>query len=252
MRGFTEGQQPAVVGRSFRYPAGVSGQTTAVTVRASQIRRVLLFAVAILAAIGFAVEWIEYRALELDPGILVPTFSLSYEGNVPTWFAASLLLCCSLLLAVVAHTSRARVRHWWGLCLGFAYISMDEAVGVHEAASSWFDTDGWLYYGWVIPGTAVVLALAGIYGRFVWELPSEVKTQVIWAGALYVGGALAMELPLGYWAAEYGSDNLGYALIDLVEESLELVGVSLFIAALLDYLSIQNVQIQVGFARPRA
>ena len=45
-----------------------------------------------------------------------------------------------------------------------------------------------------------------------------------------------MELPLGYWTERHGNDNLVYALIDLVEESLELLGVSLFLVALVEYL----------------
>jgi len=226
----------------------VAGEAIAVTLVPARLRRVLLAVVAGLAAIGCLVEWIEYRVTQVDPGLLLPTFSLSYEGNVPTWYAASLLLACSCLLAVVARAHPAWAKHWWGLCLGFAYISLDEAVGIHEAASGWFETDGWLYYGWVIPGAAVVVVLMGVYARFVWSLPPTIRTQVLVAGGLYVGGALVMELPLGYWADGYGADNLGYALIDLVEESMELIGVSLFIAALAEYLAMQRQQLHISFA----
>ena len=39
-----------------------------------------------------------------------------------------------------------------------------------------------------------------------------------------VGGALVMELPLGWWTAHHGMDSFGYALIDWVEETMEMVG----------------------------
>ena len=46
-----------------------------------------------------------------------------------------------------------------------------------------------------------------------------------------------MELPLGYWTDLKGKENLTYGMIDLVEESLEIVGVSIFLYILLEYLA---------------
>ena len=46
-----------------------------------------------------------------------------------------------------------------------------------------------------------------------------------------------MELPLGWWTDHYGRQNLGYGLIDLVEESMEILGVTIFLLALVSYLS---------------
>ncbi len=45
-----------------------------------------------------------------------------------------------------------------------------------------------------------------------------------------------MELPLGYWTDVAGSHNFVYAMIDLVEESMELIGVSVFLYSLVEYL----------------
>ncbi len=41
-----------------------------------------------------------------------------------------------------------------------------------------------------------------------------------------------MELPLGLWTDVHGDDNVGYALLDWTEETLELVGATLFVLAL--------------------
>ena len=46
-----------------------------------------------------------------------------------------------------------------------------------------------------------------------------------------------MELPLGYWTDQHGQENLMYGMIDLVEESLEIIGVSLFLYTLLEHLA---------------
>jgi hypothetical protein len=42
-----------------------------------------------------------------------------------------------------------------------------------------------------------------------------------------------MELPLGWWTTHYGENTLGYALIDWLEETMEMVGATLALVALL-------------------
>lgn len=53
---------------------------------------------------------------------------------------------------------------------------------------------------------------------------------------IYVTGAMVLELPLGWWKDNYGSETLGYSLIDFVEETMEILGMSLFFCAVLEYL----------------
>ena len=65
-----------------------------------------------------------------------------------------------------------------------------------------------------------------------------------------MSGALLMELPLGYWTEQYGTENFGYALIDWVEETLEMAGVSVFPLALLDYLTTPAAGLTLTFVRP--
>ena len=45
--------------------------------------------------------------------------------------------------------------------------------------------------------------------------------------------ALVMELPLGWWTQRHGMDTFGYALIDWVEETMEMIGSALAFVALL-------------------
>ncbi len=216
--------------------------TTPLTLSLSltRIRRTLLAIVLGLSSASLAVEFSSYVS-DRDPlEWFYPLLSLSVEGNIPTWYASMLLLSCGFALTLHAISARrasaSTTTRWSLLALAFFYISMDELVGVHEAASWWFDTDGWLYYGWVIPAAVIVLVFGLYQLGLLRALPRRARRQFIVAGALYVGGALVMELPLGRWAEEHGSDNLGYALIDLVEESLELLGASLFLTALLEHL----------------
>lgn len=198
-------------------------------VPASGVRRLVVGATALVSALGLVAEIGEYEfGLGED---IVEAFSLSYEANVPTWYASVLLFSCGALLGVVAHHAyrvASRDRHRWALLAAiFVYISLDEAVEIHEHAA-YFDTGGVLYFSWVIPA-AIVVALVGLaFLPFVRRLPPLTRRRFVIAGALYVGGALGMELPLGWWTERSGDQNLGYGLIDWVEESLELAGATYF------------------------
>jgi hypothetical protein len=204
------------------------------------LRRWLLAIAGVLTALGVGMEVAYYMldARELEP--LVAFLSLSYERNLPTWYASGLLLACAFLLTAIARAAtlaRAPGRHhWWALAVAFAYISLDESVGLHENLGDLLSLGGVLFFTWVVPA-AVVVVLGGLaFLPFLARLPSRRRWQFILSGVLYVGGALAMELPLGWWTERHGNDNLVYALIDHVEEALELVGASLFLAALAEEL----------------
>lgn len=100
------------------------------------VGRLFVLAVACLAVLGLAGQLSKYL---LGHGRLfgfVPLFDLNGEANIPAWFSAMGLLTASLLLALIASATRTTagryVRHWWGLALVFAYVSLDEAASIHE------------------------------------------------------------------------------------------------------------------------
>lgn len=181
-----------------------------------------------LAAIAgkFLLGWPEHGLHSL--------LSLSYEANLPTWHASMLAFVCALLLfawARVRERDRLATRL---LGLGFLVISLDELVGMHEMLSVPFQFDSpLLHFGWVVPAGGLVLALGAAYLPFLRHLPRRTAARCILAGGLYVVGAVGMDIPLGAWAAEHGDDDLGYALIDWFEETLEIAGMTLFACTLL-------------------
>ncbi len=207
--------------------------------RAETLRTGLLCVTALVISAGLAAEicgaWLQFD----DPTHLVAFFSLSYEANLPTWVASCLLYTCAFLLAVIAlgpERSSRWVAHWWVLSAAFLYISLDETVMLHEHASEWFDFGGVLYFGWVLPAAGIVALFGVSYLGFLAALPRRFATLFVLSGAIYVGGALGVELPLAWWTEQYGSENLVYGVIDWVEESLELAGASFFLYALASYL----------------
>lgn len=199
-----------------------------------RLRTLLVGSSLLLAAVGLGAEVDGARRGE-PARRLVELLSLSYERNLPTAFASGLLLGCALALLAHARAAAQHRKRWHVLAALFAYLAVDEAVGLHEALGV-LDLHGVLYFSWVVPAAALVLALGLFYLPFVRALPAPLRGQVVRAGVLYVGGALGMELPLGWWTERHGDANLTYALLDHVEELLELLGAALFLAALVEHL----------------
>lgn len=167
---------------------------------------------------------------------MISLWSLSYEGNMPSWYASVLPLLCAGLLAWIAAGEASDRFYWRLLALGFLVISVDEAVGLHERLSGQFEVGGVLYFDWVIPAGALVAALGVAFLGFLRRLAPETARRFVLAGAIYVTGAVLFELPLGWWTERYGDDSFGYALIDWCEETLEFVGLTAFASALLGRL----------------
>jgi hypothetical protein len=212
-----------------------------IVVSKARLRPILAGVMAVIVTAGVAVEVFAPVPPLKSPSGLVPLLSMSYEQNLPTFYSAALLLGCSLLLALVALGAKKNgerfVANWWVLSAGFLYIAIDEVLSFHEEAGKLMALDGVLYFSWVVPAAILVLVIGAAYVRFLRHLPRSMAIRFLIAGAVYVGGAVGMELPLGYWTAHHGTDNLGYGLIDAAEEALEMLGLNLFLLALVDHLA---------------
>lgn len=181
--------------------------------------------------------------------------NLSYEGNLPTWYSSLLLCSCAVVLFLIARLSAVAgnrfVWHWRILGLIFLYISLDEAVMIHETFNSPLRAalafDGMLYFAWVVPFAGLLVVFLLAYLSFLHSLPRRFGFLFILAGAVYVGGALGTELPISAWYAEHGGSNLTYGLLNLVQESLEILGASIFLYALLDYLGAAFAGLAIQF-----
>ena len=221
-----------------------------ITIPLARINRFLALAWIALTLAGLGVEVARYGfGWESE---IVRLLSLSHETNIPTWYSSAVLLCCSLLLTLIAAlktgSSGTFRGHWILLAAGFLYISMDETAQIHENLNDLMDLHGIFYFTWVVPAGILVLILAVIYVRFVLHLPARTRLRFLAAGAAYVGGALGVEFALGYWTDIHGEKNLTYAMIDLVEESLEILGMSMFLSALLEYIGTLARDLRVSIA----
>jgi hypothetical protein len=178
-----------------------------------------------------------------DLAFYISILDVDDEATIQAWFSSSLLLSCSILLGVIASGVKSAGErykfHWLALSITFALLSLDEAISVHESfvnpMRSLFNTRGLLFFGWVIPGGAFVLVFVLAYLKFLFYLPSQTRRQFMVAGALYISGALGLEMLGGLQADLYGKSNLTYAALLTAEEFLEMTGAILFLYALMRY-----------------
>jgi hypothetical protein len=214
------------------------------------INRTLIVTIALLTTAGLIAE--AARCFWASQSEAVNYFSLSEECNFPTWFSSMILLADSFILAWIAATkgpAKSEFRRYWiGLSIIFLYISIDELVQIHEQLNSLKALKGHhgvLYFGWLIPAGILVTIFALSYLKFLFHLPMKTRIKVAAAGFIYVGGAAGVELILGAWTDKHGEDNFVYALIDIVEETMEMAGASLFFSSLLEYLGDQVPDLRV-------
>lgn len=170
-------------------------------------------------------------------------FDLNDEGNLAAWYASFTLLVCSMLIGLIAFDAIEKrdgyATHWIILGVIFLYLSVDETAVLHERTirrlRSALDLGGLLYYSWVIVGIPAILVFALAYLKFFLHLPRTIRSRFFVAAVMYVGGGLGVEMVEGYYEQLYGY-TMTYTLIVAVEESLEMVGVLVFIRALLAYV----------------
>ncbi|CAM3656346.1 hypothetical protein [Deinococcus frigens] len=172
-------------------------------------------------------------------------FNLNDESNVPATFTALILLAAALILGVIAWAKRQsrseEALAWKALTIIFGYLALDEAAQLHERLTSIIrkttEVTGILHHAWVIPYGILALIVALSFLRFLTHLPSKIRWRVVLAGAIYVFGALGFEMIEGVIVTTLSEDSLLNRLTIVVEEGMEMLGVTLFIGALLSYIS---------------
>ena len=223
----------------------------------------ILIVVAILIAIFSLISeyLVEVLFVADDASIrvmLLDLLSVNLEDSIPTWYSIILLFVATLLLFIIAYSrhqaSNRYARHWLGLGVLFFYLSMDEGAVIHEIFAEplqlAFGTSGVLAFGWQILAGPLVILFGILYLRFLFYLPKRTRFLFVIAGGLYVGGALVVE---GFSAALWEANNgvsMTYLIVATLEELFEILGVSIFIYALLDYMMRMGISLRWSYDVP--
>ena len=215
--------------------------------------RWLWIIMAVLIAAGFAGQISRFLLGHGSLGGLVQRFDLDEEQNIPTFFSVCLLMGAGLILTLIATDRRVRqapgAAHWRWLAIGFFFLGTDEFAGIHEQVGALIDAvfgrqHGLFEASWVIAGLGIVAVVGGLYLPFLFKLPLRTRVAFIVAGAVYVGGAVGMEMIESLHRERAGRDFIG-VILNTFEEGLEMAGVILFIDALLRFCTAERIIVSI-------
>jgi hypothetical protein len=249
---------------------------------AKMIVRIIVLAVLMITLAGLAARFALYMWGEVEFLQPLRLFDVGEERSIPTWFESILFLLCSTLLAVVAVAKKQRndrySLHWGVLSVILLLLSLDEVASIHEAVgeqserllnyATGITPGGAISFFWVVPGAIFVFIVLLVYLRFLANLPQNTRRLFLFAGALFVLGALGIEMltaqvvssseAISGWieSASGGMIGRGSAsaiptilkgLQTSVEEMFEMLGLTAFVYALLAYISsyVEDVSVRV-------
>ena len=183
---------------------------------------------------------------------LVFLFGLGAEQNVPTLYSSLALLVVAGLLLIIARHAKTDRLYWWVLCFAFVFLALDETCSFHEKLAKpvgdRLHTSGVFHYAWVIPYGIAALVFGIAFTRFLLRLPRRTAIRFVVAGAVFVTGAIGMEMVGGAVFEQSGAKSWSYWGAQTMEEALEMLGVLVFLLGLADYISSElgGLTIRVG------
>ena len=179
------------------------------------------------------------------------SLNMDRELNLPTLFSSSLLLISALLMQRLGHNSNPDAADDWRLLSKiFIFLALDEALQIHEILiipGLRHQVHPALASTWVVPYAALALIMLWKFRSFLGSIPRATATGLLRSGAVYVGGAIGMEM-IGSFAVRSRLIRLHsawYGAITGLEEALELLGIILLIDALLRALLDQHNSIDL-------
>lgn len=94
----------------------------------------------------------------------------------------------------------------------------------------------------------VVFMILAAFFKFWLHLPVRTKVLFAAAVAIFIGGAVGVEMYSAWYRSEMGGVNFEYrGLLAALEEGMEKLGILVLIYALLDYLRQQKISFNVKF-----
>lgn len=236
----------AVNGKELAHDARLPPGGTSVVLDTVRITRWMWVATFAIIDFGvFRIAFINQIGAETSWGAL-RFFDLDKELSLPAWYSSILLWSTAIVLATNATLARRLDRrtafYWWSLSVVFVYLSIDEMTSIHEFGNLLLPPDykftGFLTFSWVVVAAPLLIVGGLAFLPFLFRLPRSTALGIGLAGLVYVGGAFGMELVGGYFSK--ARDSIEYQLAVITEEGLELVGLSIFLMVLLNFLATES------------
>ena len=192
-------------------------------------------------------------------------FHVDHERSLPTWFSVSQLTLLALILILIFSLERYRSVHsrgnwlWLIFAAGAVFLSFDESAGIHEKVGSLVNTyffddarqGTFLYmlkqfpsYYWVLVYVPIVVPIGIFLGVYFWHKLGPARSWAIGGMVIFLIGAVVLD----YLEGRYGNSGHHRIAMDmfgmhfrfdifLLEELMEMIGVTMIINAFLHHLS---------------
>lgn len=222
------------------------GATPTVEISAAAVGKILALTTTLVIAAHVCLQTVKYSTGHDFVFGLTPFFDLWGENTFPAWYSSLLFATAGLALSLtwLHHRSLGSKEKWYWLALAviFAFLSLDEAVSLHEKLSEpirrTFDTSGIFYLAWVIPYGAAVAVIGSVFFRFWWGLPRRTRSRVFFSACVFLAGALGVEsVSAIHFEQVELQRTLWMDIANLLEESMEMIGLTFFIYSILWYFA---------------
>ena len=198
----------------------------------------------LVVASSLGIAWfINYPPVDYMP-MLVNLFNLNLESNIPAFYSSLQLIVASALLFSIGGSHKKSAQPWvlwYVLAAIFVFLAVDEFASIHESLTDHvresLGTSGYLFYAWVIPYGIAVLLLGLLFARFLLRLPRATMIWFMVSGTTFIAGAVGFEMLGGNYVTSPDAREVVYSLLYTCEEMLEMVGIALFIYALMTYIT---------------
>lgn len=206
------------------------------------VGRVLVGLTLAFGLLGLVAEWLKSAGHPVAMGF-APYFDPAHEGSLPEWFSATLdALGALLVLAFAWAEPRAQLRWRWALmALLMAGLSAGEATAILDSRLPVLDVLGvppgdattWVVRG---GGVLVLAVLLVLLVPLFHELGARRTRLAFGCGAVVILGQSGLGWLGGRMAEWYGQTSWAYLITHVGEETLETLGVALFVTLALDTL----------------
>jgi hypothetical protein len=189
------------------------------------------------------------------PVVLIPEFHLDESNTISTYFLVILLALSSLLFGMIGVISKKNrdpyFIYWLIFAIIFLFASIDKMIdlrgGLKLFLLSYSTTDIWYTFSWIILAISLIAALLLL--RFLLHLPSKDRVLLLTAAILFLGGAVGMDYFASRYISSYDFHTFTYDILITIESALEMLGSIVFIFALLNNISRNELNISVRTKR---
>ncbi len=182
-------------------------------------------------------------------------FNIDQEQSITKFYSAVTLLLCSGLLLIIAMAKKddhtRNYLYWSGLVTIFLFFALAKTTAIQEYLFTPIQLALHLtkIQFYALAYGIVVILFPVIYLKFLLSLPRQTMFLFAIGGTVFVAGAFGIDLIAAYLGKLFDHQTVVYIVLTILEQVFELVGVIVFLYALMLYIGSELKWIRVRIAK---